>query len=216
MEQIEAKINELREMKGDAKEQKRNLDDQAQPIDEKVRTLEKKIEEVETRQRARCIAGRNEYSKGAIQQDFATGIRELDQEIAEEEDAANFNPEEDARDYDKVASSLPVFCVSSRGYQKLKGRLKKESNISGFQNLEETQIPQLQEHCKALTVKGRTNACTQFLAVLSQLLNSLLLWGQNDGTGANLTKDQRTRQEKQLQQSLKQLYVSSVLLVHKC
>ena len=35
---------------------------------------------------AMCISGRNQYSKGAIQQDFAAGMRELDQELAAEED----------------------------------------------------------------------------------------------------------------------------------
>lgn len=33
-----------------------------------------------------CISGRNQYSKGAIQQDFAASMRELDQELAAEED----------------------------------------------------------------------------------------------------------------------------------
>ena len=33
-----------------------------------------------------CIAGRNQYSKSAIQQDFAAGIKEIDQENAAEED----------------------------------------------------------------------------------------------------------------------------------
>lgn len=35
---------------------------------------------------AMCISGRNQYFKGAIQQDFAAGMRELDQELAAEED----------------------------------------------------------------------------------------------------------------------------------
>lgn len=84
---------------------------------------------------ALCISGRNQYSKGAIQQDFAQGLRELDQELAAEDDEGNFNPDADTRNYE-VARSLPVFCVSSRGYQKLQGRLKKDpdipSRIQGF------------------------------------------------------------------------------------
>lgn len=61
-----------------------------------------------------CIAGRNNYLRDAIKQDFAAGIKELDQEIVEEEDAANFNPVKELRDYDEVAASLPVFCASAR------------------------------------------------------------------------------------------------------
>lgn len=48
-----------------------------------------------------CIESRNNYAKGAIQTDFAAGIKELDQENAQEEDEANFNPDEDIRDYEE-------------------------------------------------------------------------------------------------------------------
>ena len=57
-------------------------------------------------------------------------------EIAAEEDAEGFDPEADARDYDEVARSLPVFCVSSRAYQKLSGCLKKDPNVPGFTTVE--------------------------------------------------------------------------------
>jgi len=87
-----------------------------------------------------CISGRNEYSKGAIQNDFAAGIKELDQENLAEEDEEAFNPEEEIRDYDEVAQSLPVFCVSSRAYQKMSGRLKKDEKVPGFTTPEETGV----------------------------------------------------------------------------
>lgn len=98
---------------------------------------------------ALCISGRNQYSKGAIQQDFAAGIKEIDQGIAAEEDKDNFNPEEDVRDHDEVAKSLPVFCVSSR---KLQGRLRKEPPVPGFTSIEETEIPALQAHISQITM----------------------------------------------------------------
>lgn len=151
------------------------------------------------------ISGRNQYSKGAIQQDFAQGIRELDQELAAEEDEENFNPDADTRSYEEVARSFPVFCVSSRGYQKLQGRLKKDPDIPGFKALEETEIPQLQAHCKQLTVAGRTSNCKRFINNLSQLLNSLSIWASNDGSSANMTADQRRRERKYLQKGLKEL-----------
>ena len=109
-------------------------------IKPKKRELEGKIAEVRAEMSAICIAGRNEYSKGAIQQDFAAGIKELDMENAAEDDEENFNPEEDIRHYDEVARSLPVFCVSSRAYQKMNGRLKKDENVPGFKTPEETQV----------------------------------------------------------------------------
>jgi len=133
-------------------------------------------------------------------------MKELDQELAAEEDEENFDPDMDIRDYDEVARSLPVFCVSSRGYQKLQGRLKKEPHVPGFQTVEETEIPQLQAHCKELTVAGRTATCKRFMTNLSQLLNSLTLWASNDGgSGTNLTLEQRAKEDRFLKRSLANL-----------
>ena len=129
-------------------------------------------------------------------------MKELDQELAAENDEENFDPDTDIRDYDEVARSLPVFCVSSRGYQKLKGRLKKDPPVPGFQTLEETEIPQLQAHCKSLTVAGRTTMCKRFMTNLSQLLNSMVSWASDDGNGINLTADQRAKESRFLLKSL--------------
>lgn len=72
--------------------------------------------------------------------EFAAGIKELDQENQIETNEADFNPEEDLRDYAEVARSLPVFCVSSRAYQKLCGRLQRDKAVPGFATVEETEV----------------------------------------------------------------------------
>ena len=200
--QITAKLQELRTAKKEARVRKLE-------ITEKIMALRQQIEEAEEAERrirsklsALCISGRNRYSKGAIQQDFAAGIKELDQELAAEEDEETFNPETDVRDYEEVARGLPVFCVSSRGYQKLKGRLRKDPDILGFSSIEETEIPQLQAHCEQLTEVGRSANCRTFINKLSQLLNSLSLWASNDGSRANMTAEQRATEERYLQEGL--------------
>jgi hypothetical protein len=43
-----------------------------------------------------------------------------------QEDESTFNPEQDTHDYEEIARNLPVFCVSSRAYQKIRGRLEKD------------------------------------------------------------------------------------------
>src|SRR2546423_5308894 len=126
-------------------------------------------------------------------------------EIREEEDAANFNPETDVRDYDEVARSLPVFTVSSRAYQKLKGRLAKDKDVPGFATVEETQIPQLQEHARKTTEAGRQVNCKRFLNTMSQLLNSLRLWASSDGSSSNLTELQKSQEAKVLKNKLSKL-----------
>jgi hypothetical protein len=142
-------------------------------------------------------------SRDAIRQDFASGVRELDQELGEEEDATNFNPDQVIRDYEEVARSLPVFCVSSRGYQKLMGRLKKDAVVPGFKDIAETEIPSLQAHCKKMTEAGRQVACKRFLNSLGQLLNSLRLWSSSDGSCKNLTEGQLQREAAFMGQGLK-------------
>ena len=190
-EDISSKMNVLRTTKKTARRQRVELDGAIETIKIEIAKVKEAETKLENQISKVCIEGRNAYSKGAIQQDFAAGMKELDQELAAEDDEESFNPDTDIHDYDEVARSLPVFCVSSRGYQKLQGRLKKDPPVPGFQTLEETEIPQLQAHCKSLTVAGRTTTCKRFMTNLSQLLNSMVLWASNDGTGVKITADQR-------------------------
>jgi ribosome biogenesis GTPase A len=138
---VDAKIEELKAQKKQARRQRAEFDVQIKDINKELENLRGKKDELEAGMSAICIAGRNTYSKSAIQMDFASGIKELDQENAAEEDEENFDPETDIRDYDEVARSLPVFCVSSRAYQKLLGRLQRDNDVPGFTTTEETEIP---------------------------------------------------------------------------
>ena len=89
-----------------------------------------------------CIVARNKYSSAQIQRDFAAGIRDLDNEAAMEKDPDNFDANAEMRNYDEVAKNLKVFCVSSRAYQKLRGRLEADDLLKGFIYLEDTQVSQ--------------------------------------------------------------------------
>ena len=202
---ITTKIAELRTTKKIGRSEKVKIDDELKAIRKEILELNTEQDAIDAQLDAKCISGRNDYSRSAIQRDFAAGIKELDQELAEEEDAANFNPDEDARDYDEVARSLPVFCVSSRAYQKLKGRLQKDKSVPGFADVDETEIPLLQAHCRKLTEAGREAACKRFLTNLTQLLNSLRLWSSNDGSGRNLTNAQLKHEAKILNDKLDRL-----------
>ena len=126
--EVHGKIEGLKVVKKEARGRRAELDKQISELRQQTKPIEDLEEELDAHQSALCIAGRNQYSKAAIQQDVAAGIKELDQENAEEEDPDNFDPEEDIRDYDEVARTLPVFCVSSKAYQKLSGRMKVSSS----------------------------------------------------------------------------------------
>ncbi|OCK74971.1 hypothetical protein K432DRAFT_409418 [Lepidopterella palustris CBS 459.81] len=204
-DQVRDKIEELKAAKKNARRQRVGLDEKIKTTQTKIDALKQNQAAVRAEINAICIAGRNEYSKGAIQQDFAAGIKELDQENAIEEDEMNFNPDEDIRDYDQVARSLPVFCVSSRAYQKLCGRLKKDEPVPGFKTVKETEIPQLQAHCKKLTEAGRAQSCRSYLNSLSQLLNSLILWSSKDGTSLKLSDADKQKESHYLRKKLEEL-----------
>ncbi|KUI60678.1 Nuclear GTPase SLIP-GC [Cytospora mali] len=181
------------------KSQKKDLRKSRKALDEKISAMKKELNLIISEEKALlsevksvCIKGRNEYSRGAIANDFAMGIKELDQQTAIEEDETTFNPDEDVRDYDEVARSLPVFTVSARAYQKLSGRLRKDAvHIDGFPSIQDTEIPQLQEHAKKLTEGGRASSSRRFLNELSQLLNSMKLWATYDRPIGHSKKDQK-------------------------
>ncbi|SMR60840.1 unnamed protein product [Zymoseptoria tritici ST99CH_1E4] len=202
---VEEKLDEFKSLKREARKEKREIDERMTELREAIGKLEGEAEAIDAEQSALCITGRNEYSRAAIKQDFAQGIREIDEETAQEEDPENFDPAEEIRDYNEVAESLPVFCVSSRAYQKLSDRLRKDNDVAGFTTVEQTEIPQLQAHCKKLTEKGRQAGCRRFLNSVAQLLTSLELWSSDDGNGVKLTNGQRDTEKSFLQSKLKQL-----------
>lgn len=63
--------------------------------------------------------------------------------------------------------------------------------MPGFISKEATEIPALQAHCKKLTEAGRASICRRFLTDLSQLLNSLSMWAQDDGDGLKISDTQK-------------------------
>ncbi|KAF2768799.1 hypothetical protein EJ03DRAFT_351811 [Teratosphaeria nubilosa] len=184
---IQKQIDELKSLKKEARKERSIFDDQIRELNKQINPIKEQESAIDAKQSAICIAGRNNYSRSAIQQDFAAGIRELDQENAEEEDPESFNPDENLRDYDKVARDLPVFCVP------------------GFESLEQTEVPRLHAHCKKLTVNGRQASCRRFLNLINQLLTSMGLWSSDNGSGANMTNKQRDYEREFLKRKLHEL-----------
>ncbi|KAI1117954.1 hypothetical protein F5Y14DRAFT_400633 [Nemania sp. NC0429] len=213
-EDIEDRIASLREQRKKIRGERRSLDSQIAELRRDIEKNKNEREKVLASVKAICIQGRNDYSRSAIKQDFALGIKELDQENAVEEDDTTFDPDQDIRDYDEVARSLPVFCVSSRAYQKLSGRLVKDDFQShGFLSVEDTEVPKLQEHARKLTEAGRTSHCRRLLNDLSQLINSMRLWSRNDGTQSTLTDGEKRQEEQHLNKLLNNLEEELELLL---
>lgn len=66
--------------------------------------------------------------------------------------------------------------------------------VDGFPSIEDTEIPQLQEHAKKLTESGRASTSRHFLNELSQLLNSMKLWATYDRRVKHSKKDQKVEE----------------------
>ena len=98
---------------------------------------------------------------------------------------------------------MPVFCVSSRAYQKLRGKLRKDDFQShGYMTIEDTQVPRLQEHAKKLTEAGRASHCRRFLNDLVQLVNSMKLWATSDSNQSSLSGIEKQREAMHLRKLL--------------
>lgn len=73
-----------------------------------------------------------------------------------------------------------MFCTSSHAYQSLEGLSEGDpGSLIGFNDIEDTEIPQLQEHAQSLTKELRIEKNQEVLAGVFQILNSISLWTQN-------------------------------------
>jgi GTPase SAR1 family protein len=190
-QQVRSEIDKYKRLKRNARQRAQELRDEIQSLQKQLNDLENHGTQIDQDAEALCIQSRNDWSRDRIREDFAEGIKELDRDTAAEEDPDDFDPVVEIRDYGEVAQSLPVFCVSSRAYQKLSGRLEKDGDVNGFTLLSQTEIPALQAHCRKLTEAGRQDGCKSFLNSLSRLLTSLTLWSSDDGSNPESNAQQR-------------------------
>lgn len=122
-------------------------------------------------------------------------------EAGKDEDDVNGALPIKKRDYDLVAKSLPVFSISSKAYQQLERGLDQCVNpVSGFINTEDTGIPALQAHTKALTMEDQIRKyksfLTDFLTVLSSLAVVTAACSQLDALVIGPKASELTQQEK--------------------
>ena len=172
-----------------ARGQKAAFEKTIQQMRESLQRIDSSIE-VNSRRRVQacatntCISARNKFVKKALRAQF---LQELFDEGDEDQDEDAEEADEDhtqsaqnrqsaTRSYKQIARELPVFCVSSKGYQQLHGRMAKDSLDINFESAEETHIPALQEHCIKVAMDRRCVVKLAFLNETRQLLTSLRLW----------------------------------------
>ncbi|KAG2164356.1 hypothetical protein JADG_004095 [Aureobasidium aubasidani] len=204
-EDIDSNIRDLKDQKKQARRGRSEIELQVKQINSEIKQMKIGSRSIDDKRTQICIAARNRYSKSAIQIDFAAGIKELDQEVEAEDDPDQYDPEHEIRDYEKVAKDLPVFCVSSRAYQKLSGRLLKDNAVRGFTDVDQTEIPALKKHCKMLTKNVRSIKSRRFLNSLCRLLTSVSLYNSDDSSGASKSDLQKDSEQRFLARQLQDL-----------
>jgi GTPase SAR1 family protein len=152
---LQKRVNEENALRKLNFSRKTTLDAQIEELEREITAINIEKSSLKHDFSRKCIADRNDYAVTHIQQDFAAGIYEMDKKTAANVGFASPHP---VRDYNALAESLVVFCVSPRAHQRLRGRQQKGSAILGFKDIEETGIPTLQRFCMDSTLAVRAEA----------------------------------------------------------
>ncbi|KAF5393772.1 hypothetical protein D9757_000094 [Collybiopsis confluens] len=120
------------------------------------------------------------FSRDVLKEDFRTGLKELDDEVAEKKDPDNFDPTVQLR--------------GNRDYVRLINQVKGDGEPTCFSDKASTGIPGLQAWCHKLTVSSRTRAVKNFFELLKTFATSISLFVS--GIGGVTLEDRRSLQDK--------------------
>jgi hypothetical protein len=101
------------------RDQRKTLMKLQKRVEKEIRELKAELYRLEVSMKAICIDERNQYTHGRLQEDFEGGLREFIQDMDESNSG-------DCTVTTKGKGSLRTFCVSSKAYQKLRGRFKRD------------------------------------------------------------------------------------------
>ncbi|KAJ7498992.1 hypothetical protein FB451DRAFT_1347396 [Mycena latifolia] len=163
-ESLEIKITETKALINGARQRQSEARKEKKEVNDRLATLKKRATYAQKDKNAFCSLKRSEFSREVLKEDFRTGLKDLDEAVAEERDPANFGPGIALRDYDAI--DLPVFTCSSRDYVRIKKQVKGDGEPACFSTVQDTSIPALQKWCHSLTKSSRERAARNFLAQL--------------------------------------------------
>ncbi|RHZ59709.1 uncharacterized protein CDV56_100818 [Aspergillus thermomutatus] len=175
-------LRERKALKSELRERRNALVQQIKVKRENLERLRVDLAQKQVSNIQNSIRERNNYSKKEINKHFQHFNRENDNRILHGKT--------------ELEGGLPVFCVSTKAYQKLQGRLQNnEPEVAGFTELSQTEIPQLQAHCIRLTEGPREASSRLFLIELKKLLQSMSLWSSATGSAHVLSDAKKQEME---------------------
>ncbi|KAK1595312.1 uncharacterized protein LY79DRAFT_511153 [Colletotrichum navitas] len=206
LEETRKKLDELKAVKKGMKEEKRVLTKGVSQLKVEIKDLKEQRSAIKTNMHRVCIQGRNSYSRGAIKQDFAFGLKEFDEELlAEQQQDSTQQVQGETPDYEQIGRDLPVFCISSRGYQQLRKRMKKDHRVVGFTSLDDTEIPGLRNHTLQLAASIQAIHFQHHLSDIRRLLGALDLFVAGDVANLKLSDKEKQKETENLEKSLSEL-----------
>ncbi|OHE95598.1 hypothetical protein CORC01_09030 [Colletotrichum orchidophilum] len=213
------KLEELKASKKTAREEKRQVTRQMAQIKKDIKDISKQRSAIKINMYRTCIQGRNEYSREAIKEDFAFGLKEFDEELLAEQQQeirTRQQVEVENPDYEEIGKHLPVFCISSRGYQQLRGRMKKDHRVVGFTSLDDTGVPGLRGHTLELAATIQASHFRHHLSEICRLLGALDLFLAGDAANLKLSDNEKKQETKSLGTALTKLGKALGEAVTKC
>ena len=203
----EKQLSYLISMRNELRPRLSSIRNQIKTLESDIRRGKAEIVDCQTAMTYRCIEGRNDFAKQVMKSYFAQVKRELDQEGMEHAGEQGQTGEREPE------TELPIFNVSSKAYQKLRGRFRTDNAIDGFKTLEHTGVPQLQRHCIHLTEQAREASARRFLHQFDQLLRSIGIWSGAANQFKTLEDQAKEELEKKFEIEVNKLYgVSPIIL----
>ncbi|KAK1464497.1 hypothetical protein CCUS01_08071 [Colletotrichum cuscutae] len=219
IEETRNKLEELKASKKAAWEERKKITRQMTQIKKDIRDLSKQRSAVKIQMYRYCIQGRNDYSRQAIKEDFAFGLKEFDEELLAEQEGemrTRQQVEVVSPDYEQIGRDLPVFRISSRGYQQLRGRMKKDHRVVGFTSLDDTGVPGLRDYTLEQAAAIQASHFRHHLSEICRLLGALDLFFAGDVANLKLSENEKKQETQSLGVALTKLGKALGEAVTKC
>ncbi|KAI4193685.1 MAG: hypothetical protein LQ350_008202 [Teloschistes chrysophthalmus] len=200
-EQVRAEIATLGVEKKSADREVANLDKLIEEHQDDKRRVAKDSEKNKTAMQFACIHWRNKESTQIIQHQFALGIETYDRD----RDADGNVKSQSTRDHDALKKEIPVFCISAKAYQSLRKRRGKDTSVTGFDNVEQIEVPKLRQHCTSLAEELRLQGYRRFINDLSSFTFRQASCLPRDDITLNVSKSRSTGEELRLNGEVRKL-----------
>lgn len=191
LQDIDSRLKELGEGRAVLRKEKEISKGQKDKYRNEIEELKVIEADLTSREWVACALGRNRYSSAAIRDDFAAGLKDLVGGDYEDDDKTVDLESGREQDADQtLAANLPVFCVSSQGYQRIRGQLEGEQSASMFSDEVDTGIPALRQHAFNIGKAQMEAGEEAFLNDAERLLGSLRLWCSGTGDNTNFNNEE--------------------------